>query len=157
MNSFFHDLSLFSQNYLLQSLCETNRKQHTQPAQLCGKEQQMIQQAITKLSENILNRYSHEQEITVKAESLIVVMDAREVCNTEKQLQQALTLAEQLLPQMPASPLKCKLLSYCYYYVEEPECANEASRIIENWDKTQYTAEMQEAVQCYQNLTSFLT
>ena len=107
---------------------------------------------IIELSADILKYYSEEQDVTVKAEALIALMDAREIGNTEKELQQALAFAERLLPQMAGSPLKCKLLAYCYDYIEEPECAKEASRIIESWDKTRYTPEMREAIACYNML-----
>ena len=153
MNLSLQNLSLLARSYLLESLCETGRRHQIQSGdKLWSEEQQTIKRMITELSADILEYYSEEQDITIKAEALIALMDAREIGNTEKELQQALEFAERLLPQMAGSPLKCKLLSYCYYYIEEPECAKEASRIIESWDKTQYTPEMREAIECYNML-----
>lgn len=149
----WEEWSLLGVSCLLQALCEGCRKMQ----QCTGegpqvKEQGQFRLMIKELSGVVLQNYAGEPDWMIKAQALISVMDAYEINGSEKDLQAALAYAEKLLPMLADCPLKCKLLSYCYYYVEEPECADEARRILESWDDSCYDREMQEAVNCYREL-----
>lgn len=115
-----------------------------------GQQQGLID--INNLAVSLLAIYEQETSSDAKAMALLTVMDAFEICRSEATLQLVLSLAEVLLPVLSDTPLKCKLLSYCYYYVEEPGCALEVRRIIESWDQYSYNTEMAEAKRCYDEL-----
>mgnify|MGYP002589846321 CR=1 FL=1 len=155
-NKFSGNLSLYGLGGLLQSLCQSIRKkrEYTGEGPL-NEEQQELCSRVEELVSDIIQKYSYPEQPDVKAQALLALMDAYEILGKEDILKFALAQAEALLSVLPSSPLKCKLLSYCYYYVEEAECAKEASRIIAGWDKSCYTPEMTEAVECYFSLVDF--
>ena len=115
-------------------------------------EQHQFYRLIYELTTEILEKYPLTEQSVIKAKALLALMDAYEIVREESVLQFALTEAECLLPLLKPSPQKCCLLSYCYYYVEEPECAREAKRIVDSWDSSCYDSEMQEAIRCYREL-----
>lgn len=137
---------------LLQTACHDYRGQSEEGKSPLELQQRQRGQKIDELVGLILEQYKQEELVDMKAQALISLMDACEICLKESILQQTLFYAEKLLFQMPASPLKCKLLTYCYYYAEDPECAIEAGHILNSWDKQSYNAEMEEAAKCYQDI-----
>ena len=145
--------TLYSAACLLQSLCETIRKirSHTGEGPSSTTQQVLYQQS-EELIGCIIEKYPDSVEETVKAQTLLTMMDAYEVLGDESILQFTLNRMEALLATLPSSPLKCKLFSYAYYYVEEPQCAEAARHIIESWKNTPYTEEMKEAVRYYREL-----
>lgn len=146
-------LSLFSLAGLLENLCLTCRKAREYSGEGPGSaEQQVFARWLAGLSAAVINRYAGTATDEEKVRALLAVMDACEIVPVSENLQFALSAAEKLLAGLEDSPLKCKLLSYCYYYTEVPECADEARRILEGWDPACYTAEMTEAVACYEAL-----
>lgn len=61
---------------------------------------------------------------------LLALMDAYEITRNEKMLQQVLDVVSQNVDQMKVSTEGVKLLAYCYYYVEEEECAVKAREML---------------------------
>ncbi len=57
-----------------------------------------------------------------------------------------------ILPQLPASLLKVRLLTYCYGEVYEEELAREAHAIISSWGISCLTAEQQEILEELKNI-----
>lgn len=138
---------------LLQSLCENICKirSHTGEGP-SGTTQQALYQQTEELIGCIIEKYPASNEEAIKAQTLLTMMDAYEVLGDKSILQFTLKRIEPLLATLPSSPIKCKLFSYAYYYVEEPECAEAARNIIESWKNTPYTEEMKEAVRYYREL-----
>lgn len=146
-------LSLFSVAELLQSLCHICRSVREYKGEgPDSEEQQVFGQWLVDLSAVVRNRYTETGTDEERARALLALMDAYEIVPDKENLQFALPAAEKLLTALEDSPLKCKLLSYCYYYTEAPVCASEAHRILAGWDRTCYTAEMAEAAACYEAL-----
>ena len=134
---------------LLEVACRNYREQSAKGIGPSEPEQQQARYLISGLMASVLSQYDQTVQQEVNADALIRLMDAYEISQNEIQLQTVLSLAEKLLPELPSSPLKCKLLSYCYFYVEEPECAREARRILDSWDKSCYDEERTEAAEFY--------
>lgn len=151
---FLKSFSLYGMGCLLQALCQSIRKirEHTGGGPL-NEEQQVLVQRIGELQSCMMQKYPYSKEPETKARILLAMMDAYEISGEAPVLQFALAQAEAVLPVLSSSPLKCKLFSYAYHYVEEPECAREARCIIDSWKDLNYTEEMQEAVRYYQDLT----
>lgn len=61
---------------------------------------------------------------------LLALMDAYEVTRNEKMLQQVLDVVSKNIDQLKVSAEGVKLLAYCYYYVEEEECAVKAREML---------------------------
>ena len=53
----------------------------------------------------------------------------------------------EVLPKLPASLLKVRLLTYCYSEVYDKELAQEAHAIINTWDQSQLTLEQVEIIE----------
>lgn len=152
-NYYTGHLSLFSLAGLLENLCLTCRKAREYSGEGPGSaEQQVFARWLIGLSAAVINRYAGTATDEEKVRALLSLMDAYEIVPDEENLQFALSAAEELQAGLEDSPLKCKLLSYCYYYTEAPECADEARRILDGWNPACYTAEMTEAAACYEAL-----
>ena len=57
---------------------------------------------------------------------LLALLDAYEVTRDEGMLQEVLDVVGRNLDRLAVSAESVKLLAYCYYYVEEEECAERA-------------------------------
>lgn len=114
-----------------------------------------------------LNRDVYEQALnlygnfgsTPEAEAelclgLLVAFNATVYDNGHKQqyIQRILERSFEVLPQLSASLLKVRLLTYCYGEVYEEELAQEAHAIIAAWDSTHLTDEQQVAIDELQNI-----
>ena len=108
--------------------------------------------SVRRLSRAILYCYAGEADALTCARALLALLDGFELSRDAAVLERALELAGALTERLPACPLKCKLLSYCYYYTEDERCAREAGRIVEGWGDTKLDSEMQEALSCYEAL-----
>lgn len=64
-------------------------------------------------------------------ELLVALLDAYEVIRDEGMLQEVLDVVSGGMERLEVSAESVKLLSYCYYYVEEEECAVLARRMLE--------------------------
>ena len=62
---------------------------------------------------------------------LVALLEAYEVTRDEGMLQEVLDVVGGNLDRLPVSTESVKLLAYCYYYVEEKECAERAGRMLE--------------------------
>ena len=63
------------------------------------------------------------------------LLDAYEVTRDEGMLQEVLDVVGRNLDRLAVSAESVKLLAYCYYYVEEEECAERARRMLEELRK----------------------
>ena len=75
--------------------------------------------------ENVCGRARQRQDISDPA-LLIGLLDAYEVTRDEVMLQEVLDVVSRNLDRLAVSAESVKLLAYCYYYVEEKECAERA-------------------------------
>ena len=57
-----------------------------------------------------------------------------------------------MIPDLPASLLKVRLLTYCYGEVYEDELSAQAHAIIDTWNRANLTSEQQEAIDELQNI-----
>ena len=62
---------------------------------------------------------------------LLALLDACEVTRDEGMLQEVLDVVGGNLDRLAVSAESVKLLAYCYYYVEEEECAGMAREMLE--------------------------
>ena len=62
---------------------------------------------------------------------LLALLEAYEVTRDEGMLQEVLDVVSGNLERLAVSVVSAKLLSYCYYYVEEEECAERAWKMLE--------------------------
>ena len=62
---------------------------------------------------------------------LLALLDACEVTRDEGMLQEVLDVVGRNLDRLAVSAESVKLLAYCYYYVEEEECAGMAREMLE--------------------------
>lgn len=60
----------------------------------------------------------------------MTLMDAYEITPNEEMLQQVLDVVSKNIDQLKVSAEGVKLLAYCYYYVEEEECAVKAREML---------------------------
>lgn len=65
----------------------------------------------------------------------------------QEYIQKVLERALNVLPLIPASLLKVRLLTYCYGEVYAEELAKEAHAIIDSWGTFRLTAEQEEAME----------
>lgn len=113
-----------------------------------------------------LNREVYEQALelygtrgkTVEAEAelclgLIAAFAATVYDNGHKQqyIQHVLDRSWEVLPKLPASLLKVRLLTYCYSEVYDQELSKEAHAIINTWDKLKLTLEQVEIIEELKN------
>lgn len=114
-----------------------------------------------------LNREVYEQALslygnygsTPEAEAalclgLLLAFNATAYDNGHKQqyIQNILERSFNVLPKLPASLLKVRLLIYCYGEVYEEELIQEAYAIIATWDVTQLAVEQQEVIEELKNI-----
>lgn len=114
-----------------------------------------------------LNREVYEQALslygnygsTPEAEAelclgLLLAFNATAYDNGHKQqyIQNILERSFNVLPKLPASLLKVRLLIYCYGEVYEEELIREAYAIIATWDVTQLAVEQQEVIEELKNI-----
>ena len=62
---------------------------------------------------------------------LVALLEAYEVTRDEGMLQEVLDVVSGNLGRLAVSAESAKLLVYCYYYVEEEECAERAREMVE--------------------------
>ena len=67
---------------------------------------------------------------------LLALMEAYEVTRDEEMLQEVLDVVSGNLKRLPITTESVKLLAYCYYYVEEEECAELAKEMLEELKRT---------------------
>lgn len=72
--------------------------------------------------------------------------------NKEAKKQSILNRSWKILDRLPASLLKCQLLTACYAEVFEEELAQEAHAIIDSWSGKELTEKEQEAVETLREL-----
>ena len=108
--------------------------------------------------ESALNSYGKHGS-TPEAEAglclgLLVAFNATMYDNGHKQeyIQQVLDRSFNVLPLIPASLLKVRLLTYCYGEVYEEELAKEAHSIIDSWGTFRLTEEQKEVVEELRNI-----
>lgn len=70
----------------------------------------------------------------------------------EEKKQVVLNRCWDVLDQLPATLLKCQLLTYCYGEVFEEELAKEAHTIIESWKDKELSEDKKEAINNFRNL-----
>lgn len=142
-------LSLCGAVCLLQALCQSirNIRKYSGEGPL-SEEQQVLIDRINELQSSVMEKYACPEEAEIKVRALLALMDAYEITGGEYVLQFVLPQAESLLVGLDDSAQKCKLLAYCYYYTEDEECAREARRILNTWDRLAYTPEMADAAVC---------
>lgn len=108
--------------------------------------------------ESALNSYGkHGSTPEAEAElclGLLVAFNATMYDNGHKQeyIQKVLERALNVLPLIPASLLKVRLLTYCYGEVYAEELAKEAHVIIDSWGTFRLTAEQKEAMEELKNI-----
>lgn len=85
---------------------------------------------------------------------LVALMDAYEVTRDEGMLQEVLDAVSERTEELEATPLHVKLLSYCYFYTEDEECAGLAKRMLERLksDRNVPKAELEKASEIYGEL-----
>lgn len=87
---------------------------------------------------------------------LVALMDAYEITRDEGMLQEVLDVVSGGIGRLSVSLESVKLLSYCYYYVEEEECANLAREMLQELLKGGEeirTKEFAEVLDVYRELT----
>lgn len=108
--------------------------------------------------ESALNSYGkHGSTPEAEAElclGLLVAFNATMYDNGHKQeyIQKVLERSLDVLPQIPASLLKVRLLTYCYGEVYAEELAKEAHAIIDSWVTFRLTAEQKEVIEELKNI-----
>lgn len=65
----------------------------------------------------------------------------------QEYIQNVLDRSWEVLPKLPASLLKVRLLTYCYSEVYDKELVQEAHAIINTWDQSQLTLEQVEIIE----------
>ena len=108
--------------------------------------------------ESALNSYGKHGS-TPEAEAglclgLLVAFNATMYDNGHKQeyIQKVLDRSFNVLPLIPASLLKVRLLTYCYGEVYAEELAKEAHAIIDSWVTFRLTAEQKEVIEELKNI-----
>ena len=111
-----------------------------------------------EVNELALNLYN-TRTTTPQAEgelclSLLVAFNATFYDNGRKQqyIQCLLNRSFEVLPKLPASLLKVRLLTYCYGEVYEDALAQEAHSIISTWSKSSLTLEQVEIIEELKNI-----
>lgn len=108
--------------------------------------------------ESALNSYGkHGSTPEVEAElclGLLVAFNATMYDNGHKQeyIQKVLKRSINVLPLIPASLLKVRLLTYCYGEIYEEELNKEAHAIIESWGAFRLTEEQVEIIEELKNI-----
>ncbi|MEG0796741.1 MAG: hypothetical protein RR397_09615 [Odoribacter sp.] len=83
---------------------------------------------------------------------LLALMDAYEVTRDEKMLQEVLDVVSENLERLEPSAVNVMLLSYCFYYVEEEECAQRAKGMLEVLRGEKRGEELENAERVYREL-----
>ncbi len=87
---------------------------------------------------------------------LLCLLDIYEITRDEAMLQEVLDVVSGNMEQLEVSADSVRLLAYCYYYVEEEECAERAGKMLrelmeEAGEKP--SAELTEALDIYREFT----
>lgn len=87
---------------------------------------------------------------------LLCLLDIYEITRDEAMLQEVLDVVSGNLGELEVAADSVKLLAYCYYYVEEEECAERAGKMLrelmeEAGEKP--SAELTEALEVYREFT----
>ena len=106
--------------------------------------------------ESALNSYG-KHGLTPEAEAelclgLLVAFTMYDNGHKQEYIQKVLERALNVLPLIPASLLKVRLLTYCYGEVYAEELAKEAHVIIDSWGTFRLTAEQKEAMEELKNI-----
>lgn len=84
---------------------------------------------------------------------LMALMDAYEIIRDEEMLQEVLDVVSRGIGELKASPENVQLLSYCYYYVEDDECAEKAKQMLhelaQNFSDGQNSPEFEKTLEIY--------
>ena len=85
-----------------------------------------------------IRRELHELSVSLRGKIsidfpglLLCLLDIYEIIRDEAMLQEVLDVVSGNLEQLEVSAASVKLLAYCYYYVEEEECAERAGKMLE--------------------------
>lgn len=109
-------------------------------------ESQKIRQKLEMLCQQILGKLKIPEPNV-----LLALMDAYEITRNEKMLQQVLDVVSKNIDQLKVSAEGVKLLAYCYYYVEEEECAVKAREMLKELkrrgEQTEELAEVERIVE----------
>lgn len=125
---------------------------------LCGRFQECTTE-VEKWSE--LDKVQHQLEEVckmgrtyidiTKPALLIALMDAYEVTRNEEMLQEILDVVSGNIDRLVVSADGVKLLAYCYYYVEDEECAVKAREMLKELkrrgEQTEELAEVERIVE----------
>lgn len=106
-----------------------------------------VRQELFQLCRNVQSKL----DIT-EAELLLALLEAYEVTGDEVMLQRVLDVVSGNLEQLSVSAEHVKLLAYCYYYVEEEECAERARGMLEELKGKTDGERWREAEQVYREL-----
>lgn len=93
-----------------------------------------------------------EKPDVANPELLLALLEAYEVTGDEVMLQRVLDVVSGNLERLSVSAEHVKLLAYCYYYVEEEECAERARRMLEELKGKTDGERWREAEQVYREL-----
>ena len=75
-----------------------------------------------------------------------------DIGHKQEYIQKVLERSLDVLPQIPASLLKVRLLTYCYGEIYEEELNKEAHAIIESWGTFRLTEEQVEIIEELKNI-----
>lgn len=92
----------------------------------CREEGREVRQEVERLCRSITGKLNISE-----VGLLLALLDAYEVTRDEGMLQEVLDVVSGGLERLEVSADGVKLLAYCYYYVEEEECAERAKRMLE--------------------------
>lgn len=92
----------------------------------CREEGRKVRQEVERLYRSVTGKLNISE-----VGLLLALLDAYEVTRDEGMLQEVLDVVSGGLERLEVSADGVKLLAYCYYYVEEEECAERAKRMLE--------------------------
>lgn len=105
---------------------------------------------------NDIRQLSREMKVSLNVdmpELLMALMDAYEITRDEEMLQEVLDVVSRGIGELKASPENVQLLSYCYYYVEDDECAEKAKQMLhelaQNFSDGQNSPEFEKTLEIY--------
>lgn len=91
----------------------------------CREEGRKVRQEVERLYRSVTGKLNISE-----VGLLLALLDAYEVTRDEGMLQEVLDVVSGGLERLEVSADGVKLLAYCYYYVEEEECAMRASEML---------------------------
>lgn len=105
---------------------------------------------------NDIRQLSREMKVSLNVdmpELLMALMDAYEITRDEEMLQEVLDVVSRGIGELKASPENVQLLSYCYYYVEDDECAEKAKQMLhelaQNFSDGRNSPEFEKTLEIY--------